>query len=147
MPKRDAVLVMEYDPDVRTMLRDALEDDGYAVQLVADASTGVQVLRYSPTAMTVLVDVVPVKDWSTAHSGVELLDALRHEAGTPDEHQLGRHTFILMSTNPQQALTLARAMPQPLSVLAKPFRLDELRARVAQAVHRHAAGPRTPFAA
>jgi CheY-like chemotaxis protein len=129
---RGEVLVMDGEPTVRAMVQGVLEDEGYTVQALADATVGLQVLQESPVPMTVLCDVVPLEHRPRAHSGMALLDALRQEAEAAATHQLRRHRYVLMSTNPQWALTRAGRLPPDvlLRVLEKPFSMGELRATV-----------------
>jgi hypothetical protein len=78
--------------------------------------------------MTVLFVVAPLHGLTHTASGLDLLDDLSSEGAEDDG--LARHGYVLMSANPEQALAGAEKLPPNLRILAKPFRLEELRARM-----------------
>jgi DNA-binding response OmpR family regulator len=108
------------------MLRVALADDGYAVQVTPDAVTGLHLLRDSATPVTVLFDVLPMPNLSHEESGLALFDAFAQD------ERLARNGYVLMSTDPAQALAGVETLPAGLRILPKPFRLEELFASLEQ---------------
>ncbi len=139
MPSRQSVVVIDCDPLIREMLAIILADAGYDVQSVPDGASASPILQNSPIPVTVLVDVVPPWHLSQDHSVVDLLDRVVEEASTHDGHrdghELDRHTYILTSTDPHDAMAWADILPPHLSlvVLIKPYDLDTLRETIATA--------------
>jgi CheY-like chemotaxis protein len=130
MSAQRTALVIDHSPDVREMLNVVLTYDGYTVQTTADATSGLQVLRDSATPVTVLFDVLPMPGLSHEQSGLTIFDALTQ--ASPDTEGLARHGYVLMSTNPEQALATVARVPAGLRILPKPFSLENLRASLVQ---------------
>lgn len=132
MDRRQTVLVIDPEPEVREALQLALEDEGYTVQTASDTTTGLSALRSSSDAMVVLFDVVPFHHLTRAETGLGLLDAVGQDAA-----RLGHHAFVMLTTAPAQAVTLAGALPPRLTipVVRKPFELDALVDTIEQAAY------------
>jgi DNA-binding NtrC family response regulator len=121
MPKLN-ILVLDDEPIVGKRLRPALEKSGYAVDVV---ETGAEAIRLidERTYDIVVTDI--------RMEGVDGMGVLRHVlARTP-------HTLVIMITGyatvdiAREALTLGA-----FEFIAKPFRLDDLRAVIARAAER-----------
>jgi signal transduction histidine kinase len=70
---RSLVLVIDDEADSRTLLRDYLEDAGYAVASAASATAGLEIMR-TQTPDLVTLDLV-----MTPHSGTDVLHAMQRE--------------------------------------------------------------------
>ena len=79
MEAHHTLLVVDDDMDIRDALQDALELEGYAVQLAADGLEALERLRSSePRPQLILLDLMmPRMD------GVAFREALRHERAWP----------------------------------------------------------------
>jgi two-component system, chemotaxis family, chemotaxis protein CheY len=80
MEAHHTLLVVDDDMDIRDALQDALELEGYAVQLAADGLEALERLRSSePRPQLILLDLMmPRMD------GVSFREALRHERSCSD---------------------------------------------------------------
>ncbi|NBD09956.1 MULTISPECIES: response regulator transcription factor [Corallococcus] len=80
MEAHHTLLVVDDDMDIRDALQDALELEGYAVQLAADGLEALERLRSSePRPQLILLDLMmPRMD------GVAFREALRHERACSD---------------------------------------------------------------
>jgi CheY-like chemotaxis protein len=122
-----AVLVVDNDADMRMTVRQALEDEQYVVFEAPDGPSALNQLRSASQPMVVLLDLLmPGLD------GIAVLHALA--ADTTIAH---RHTYILFTAASDAENVLSTGVPADLrvSLLAKPFDIDELLAVVAQAVN------------
>jgi DNA-binding response OmpR family regulator len=112
------ILVVDDDPSVRSVVKDALQQDGYQVDTV---STGRQVLaafaRHRP-ALLVLDLAMPEMD------GPRLVRTLR------DQTRWGRVPLVVLSGIPQAPEVGARLGAR--ACVRKPFDLQELLATVEQ---------------
>src|ERR1051326_3906022 len=112
------VLIVDDDPVVRSLMRDALEDDGFAV---VEAEEGVQACRICDDAIPslLIVDaIMPNMD------GFELCRSLRLRPGT-------RHVPILMATGLDDNGSIASAFDAGATdFIAKPLNWRILRHRV-----------------
>lgn len=118
------VLIVDDDAQIRETLEYALHDAGYAIVEVADGEDALDVLRATPYRAVVLLDLLmPGMD------GREVLDVLIN-----DPVLASRHAFVLMSADHQALLRVPSALLAQLSitVLKKPFDMDELLDTVAQ---------------
>ncbi|MBI3970677.1 MAG: response regulator [Chloroflexi bacterium] len=115
------ILVADDDKAIRDFIRQALEDEGYAVVTAADGREALELLAVVRPA-AILVDVaMPNVD------GVHLIDAYRRR---PAPHA----PIVLCSARLDLSLTAAQMHVDAL--LAKPFDLEELLDVCKQAVAR-----------
>lgn len=122
------ILVVDDEPDIRTMLRALLQYEGYIVSDAVDGVAGLAHLRASARSLIVLLD------YKMPHmNGEELLEAVM-----ADPHLAHRHAFIFVTANLpafspalQQLLTHA-AIP----VVQKPFRISEILDEIERAIVR-----------
>src|SRR5580700_3872094 len=95
-PQAAKILIVDDDPVVRSLMQDALEDDGFAV---VEAADGVEAFRRCEEEVPLLVIVdalMPKMD------GFELCQRLRRGAST-------KHLPILMATGLEDDASVARA--------------------------------------
>ena len=114
------ILVVEDDPAIRRLATDLLEDEGYEVRTAATGAEGLKVLeamRPLLPDLIVLDLMMPVMDGPTFHSKL------------PSDAR--RVPMLVLSGSRGAKATAARL---GADILAKPFDLDELVARVDRAV-------------
>ena len=116
-PSPAPILVVDDDPEIRQMLRWALEDDGLRVETVADGLQAVDTLAQRRPALLILDMGLPGLD---GYGVAEVVQAT-HGAAVP----------IIVVTADGHAATKARRVGA-FAYLAKPFELDQL----LSAVHR-----------
>jgi CheY-like chemotaxis protein len=110
------VLVVEDDPDIRAVVRDALEGAGYAVLEAADGAEALRLVRMTRPA-AVLLDVdVPVLDGPGFAAAYRALP--------------GPHAPLVVMTGAARARRWTRELAAD-GVLPKPFERAELYAAVA----------------
>lgn len=112
------ILVVDDDPDIRSTVRLALEDEGYVVFEAADGAEALQLLRDSETPLVVVLDL------RMPHlTGTALL-----QRASTTEPQLTKHTYILVTANDEMLSPLQRSMLQGMGVpiMCKPFDLEAL---------------------
>ena len=118
------LLVVDDDDDLRSLLAEVLEDDGYAVTTAADGAEALRILR-STTARPrlVLLDLVmPLLD------GREVCDAMQADADLRDI------PVLLLTGDPTgDTLDLGR---RTVGLVHKPIDLDRLLASVDRAWRR-----------
>ncbi|MFQ6113748.1 MAG: response regulator [bacterium] len=56
------ILVIDDEPQVRTMLKEIFEDEGYQVVTAADGEEGLKLYRYEPADLVVTDIVMPEKE-------------------------------------------------------------------------------------
>ncbi len=121
------VLVVDDDAAIRDTLHQLLEEDGYAVEMAADGSVALDMMRAAPFPMVVLLDLMMPR-----LNGYLVLDAVIAEP------RLQRHRYVVMTAS-ASALTepLQRVMErlEALSVI-KPFNIDHLLDLVAKSASR-----------
>jgi DNA-binding response OmpR family regulator len=125
------ILVVDDEPDVRQVIRDALERDGHAVVETPDAHGAVAALRGGSIVDLVLLDI-----GMPDGSGLDLLA----DHGRPDVPIIvvsGR------STEPDRVVGLRLGADD---YIVKPFSVHELAARVAAVLRRAATRPAPPMA-
>jgi two-component system response regulator QseB len=117
------LLLVEDDPDLRSMLTELFTDNGYAVESAADGQRGLH-LGLTRTFDVLLLDRrLPVVD------GMELLTGLRsHGVTTP---------VLMLSALAQPAERVAGLDAGAEDYLGKPFDIDELLARLRALRRRH----------
>jgi DNA-binding NtrC family response regulator len=127
MPTRtdDQLLVIEDDPEIRRAVREALEDEGYAVREAPDGAVGLRLLARTEESLVALVDYrMPQIDGY-------LLFRTVAEGGA----NLQRHAYVLVTANhahlPSAFVRLLASCHIP--IVDKPFDLDTLLLAVATA--------------
>jgi two-component system, chemotaxis family, chemotaxis protein CheY len=113
------ILLVDDDPDIRTLTRTFLEHEGYSVFSSGDADRAAQIFRSVPQ-----IDLLVTDLYMPGRSGMELgleLKAIRSDL-----------PVLMISGGTVEEDQEARLKAEGWSFLAKPFRLPELLA----AVHR-----------
>jgi DNA-binding response OmpR family regulator len=124
MNARLRVLVIDDDPDIRTLLRELLGRAGYTVGEAPDGRTGLRMLHATPPALVILDVSMPELD------GYQTLERIRDLSDVP----------VLMLTARTQELEKVRGLSAGADdYVAKPFGRQELLARV-QALLRRTGG-------
>jgi DNA-binding NtrC family response regulator len=133
MGEQKRILIVDDEPNVRLMLRTALQSVGHAVTEAGDGSAALQLLRgQAPACDLVVLDLLmPRMD------GMELLRRLRAENITVPVVILTAHGSIPEAV---EAMKLGA-----IDFLTKPTTPDALRKVVAEVIERHAV-PHTPVA-
>ena len=109
------VLIVDDDPQIVDMLRNVLEDAGFAVLTARDGEAALALLQHTPVAL-VLTDLMMPQ-----LTGLQLAQQLRNDART------AAIPVVAMSAAPPQHIPEVFA-----AVLAKPFALDDLVTTVRQ---------------
>lgn len=104
------ILVVDDDPDIREVVRDILEGEGYRVATAANGAEALRVLEQQPAALVLLDMRMPVLN------GWDFAAALRAR---------GARTPILVMTAAQSARRWAEEIGAQ-GYIAKPFDLSEL---------------------
>ena len=118
---RTPVLVVDDDPALRTMMTEALDADGYAVQAADSGAHALELLRRQRPAVIILDLMMPVIDgWAFIES---YRDVARAEIPI---------VAVSAAMSPRSVECLRWLGVQ--ASLAKPFDLGELLERVAEAV-------------
>lgn len=121
------ILIVEDESDLRALLHLQLELDGYTVVGCETAERGLEILRGRP------VDLVLLDAGLPGMTGYEMLRAVVHEPGLTD-------VPVIMLTGSRGIEDVAHAFRLGAQDhLAKPFRSQDLRARIAAALDRRAA--------
>lgn len=112
------ILVVDDDDDIRLVICEVLADVGYVVSEAPDGKPVLERLRASEQGMVVLLDInMP------GMNGIQVLQTIAAQ----DELAL-RHIFVLVTAHydslPDEVLALLQRLG--ISVLAKPFDLDDL---------------------
>jgi CheY-like chemotaxis protein len=107
------VVVVDDERDIRDTLRDAFEDEGYAVATAANGEEALGLLRKTQRPCVVIVDIImPVM------SGSELYSALRADPALKDI------PVVVSTSDPSRA-------PAGVLIMRKPIDLDRLIGAVA----------------
>jgi len=110
------ILIVEDDRKVAGFLAQGLREEGHAVDLAADGDEGTTLAHVNPYDVILLDVVLPKKN------GFQVAQELRRE---------GRNTPILMLTSRDGVEDIVRGLDSGADdYLAKPFRFDELLARI-----------------
>ena len=117
--ERSIALVVEDDPWIRLLLRDLLTDGGYAVLEASNGSAALRLAQRQPPALVLLDLVLPEQ------SGLELLTELKSTRAT------AHVPVIAVSARPD--LLAPRAAELADAVVAKPFDIEELLAKISAA--------------
>ncbi len=113
------VLVIDDDPSVRMVIRYLLEEFGYACETAADGRSGLA--RFDEGGWDLVLTDIAMPDVS----GWDVIEAIRHRAPTMP---------ILLVTAYDDPAVMRRASGWRVPVIAKPFRLETLKAAVLQAL-------------
>ena len=125
------VLIVDDDQELRELLREILEDEGYQVTEVADGETALDLLRRSQERFVVLVDYLMPKG-----GGKRMLQEVSQDAVLST-----RHAYVLLTARTRLSLpVLGLTNTLSIPVVRKPFELEILLATVAQALKRLEAG-------
>jgi CheY-like chemotaxis protein len=119
------VVVIEDDPVIRQVEHQLLEDEGYTVLEAPDGAVGLSLLTHAGESVVALVDYcMPTMD------GYTMLQAVAN-----DGEDLRRHAYVLVTANrdlmPSAFWRLLAT--QHIPIVNKPFTIDELLERVAEA--------------
>ncbi|MBX3663110.1 MAG: response regulator transcription factor [Burkholderiales bacterium] len=122
-PLPDVALVVEDDDQIAYLLRFILEREGYRVELANDGRAAMDLIgRIAPPALTMLDVMLPHAD------GYQLLGAIRAQ-------EAWRGVPVLMLTAKSQEKDIVRALDSGADdYLVKPFKPEELRARIKRLV-------------
>ncbi len=111
------LLVVEDEPAVRSLVVNSLERDGYAVLEAGSAAEAMRVAASQPRIDLLLTDA----NMPGGQSGIDLANALVAER--PDL------IVVVMSGYTEESLSIS-GLPEPATMLHKPFTPRELRARI-----------------
>jgi DNA-binding response OmpR family regulator len=116
---RGVVLVVEDEEQIAYLLRFILEREGYQVELAGDGRAALGLIgSIAPPALAMLDVMLPHAD------GYQLLGAIR-------AHEAWRDVPVLMLTAKSQEKDIVRALDGGADdYLVKPFKPEELRARI-----------------
>jgi CheY-like chemotaxis protein len=127
-PTSGRVLVVDDSPDMRALLRDVLQDEGYTVHEARDGQVALDWLRQTAERWVVLADHLMPR-----LNGAGLITAV-----LADPPLAARHAFIYMTATdqviPRDLQVQLAALQAP--ILCKPFSFDACLAAVAEAVTR-----------
>lgn len=120
-----SILIVDDDQSIRETLRMALEDEGYTVYEARDGAEALDILRASAQPLVALLDLRLPR-----MTGDALLRRIQRKERLP-----ARHTFLMVTANREQLSPASLRLLQRMhvSVIPKPFELDDLLARVARA--------------
>ncbi len=127
------ILVAEDDPDLRSLLRHALEADGHAVVTAADGREALDLYRADAPDLLLLDVMMP------RLSGFEVLRELRGSGELRPESPI-----LVLTARSSEGDVLTGFELGAADYLTKPFILGELRARVKLLLAR-TAGVRSPL--
>jgi CheY-like chemotaxis protein len=116
------VLVVEDDRGIRTLIRAALKDEGYTVQVAVHGRAALELLEQYLPKLILLDMMMPVMDGSTFH---QMLQADARHRDIP---------IVLMSA--AHNLQLLAGAPRVMALLPKPFQLNTLLHVVEQQIGR-----------
>jgi two-component system response regulator MtrA len=120
---RAGILIVEDDPAMHDLLRDALETSGYRVWIAENASDAKDMVRDVRPDLVILDLMLPDAD------GLVLCAALKARANVP--------IIICSATNRKRDAVLALHLGAD-DFVAKPFELDDLEARIEAVLRRSA---------
>ena len=125
------VLIVDDDQELRDLLREILEEEGYQVSEAANGDTALNLLQHSTERRVVLLDYLMPHG-----GGKRVLQTVSQDAALST-----RHVFILLTARARLSLpVLEAAEGLSVPVVRKPFDLEVLLATVAQAFSRIEAG-------
>ncbi|NTW52088.1 MAG: response regulator [Chlorobiaceae bacterium] len=116
MKRNTPILVIEDDEDIRQMICDILEDDGYSTLQASDGNEGLMVLRKTPGISIIITDLLmPEKE------GIETISEIRKDFAWIRILAISGGGIYI----PENYLNLAKAMGAD-ATLSKPFGSSEL---------------------
>jgi two-component system response regulator FlrC len=122
------VLIVEDDADMRELLVETLERDGYLVLAASSATEASGLIQQQSGQKALRIDLVLSDVRMAGPTGIDLGHLLREARGaTP---------LILMTAFPEPAVQIAAA-DLGASVLPKPFHLETLRRTVLTTIASH----------
>ncbi|MBI2871917.1 MAG: response regulator transcription factor [Chloroflexi bacterium] len=130
MEQKDAkakILVVDDEGPIREMLRDILEQEGYAVQDVADGEEGLKTFFSWKPSLVVLDILMPKMD------GWQLLERIREMSEAP---------VIVLSALAEERHAVRGLRSGADDYVSKPVRTSEFLARVEAALRKAKIGPR-----
>lgn len=118
VPEHDCVLVIEDEPDIRSVLREALEREGFTVAEVGDGDAALEAVRSLAPSLVILDLGLPRRP------GIEVLREIRAAGGTPviilsgrgEETdrilglELGADDFVTKPFSPREVAVRAKAV-------------------------------------
>jgi CheY-like chemotaxis protein len=127
----NCVLVVDDDRDLRNLLRDILQDEGYIVREARNGQVALDLLRQTTEGWVVLTD----------HMMPQLTGAGLISAVLDGTHSPIHHAFIYMTAGGYVIDSVLQQMLDMLHapILCKPFSVEECLATVAMAFERLAA--------
>jgi CheY-like chemotaxis protein len=129
--KCQAILVVEDDEDIRDLVTDILENEGFQVESAANGAEGLRKLEKMPVPTLVFLDLM-----MPSMNGWEFLDARKK-----DKRLAGHRVVTISALKPSESLD----DPTPLKVdgaIAKPLSLE----RIWNNVNRYCRKPSTALA-
>ena len=124
-PLEIAVLVIDDEPEICAVVRDALEGEGYRVMWHTSGDVGLQSAQVEPPDLVIL-------DWRLAGvvTGAEVLEQLRSDGRTNGS------SVLLLTAAPDLVEGKAVLADGHVELLGKPFELEELFDAVARLTQR-----------
>lgn len=118
------ILIVDDDADIRQSMRIILEEiGGHTVVEAEDGSAGLDVLRASNVRLIVVLDrLMPGLD------GFDVLQAV-----VAEKELATRHAYILATGSHKDPHELLQGAPLAVTIMSKPFGLDDLLAVVSRA--------------
>lgn len=119
------ILVVEDDPDIRTLVTNVLLDEGYHVAAVANGEEAMHFLHTHPSPTLIITD-----RRMPSSTGDELIEHMLHFRSL--ERRVG--VIVMSAYLPQPDETITRYIEHFNGVfIAKPFTIDQLLAAVSRA--------------
>lgn len=127
------ILIVDDEPDIRMMLRDLLQLEGYSASEAADGVYGLDQLRASPRPLIVLLDYKMPR-----MNGEEVLQAVM-----ADPQLAHRHAFIFVTANlPSFSPALHQLLADAaIAVVQKPFQVMAILDEIERAIVRLSTSP------
>jgi DNA-binding response OmpR family regulator len=124
-PQHHTVLVVDDEPDICAVVRDALEGESYRVTCHTSGDAGLQTAQAQPPDLVIL-------DWRLAGvvTGAEVLEQLRSDGRTNGS------SVLLLTAAPDLVEGEAVLEVGQVELLGKPFELEELFDAVARLTQR-----------
>lgn len=121
------VMVVDDDPEVRTLIESIVAKEGHEVLAAADGSNAWSMLEREPAAIFVDIDM-------PGETGVEFVLRLR-------EHPVCAEVPVVFVTAfRERARPLVSTGAGVVDVIDKPFRIDDIKDRLARMLEIHAGG-------
>lgn len=117
------IVVIDDDQDVREVLADLLVAEGYRVRCFSNGADALAALRRDASASLILLDLM-----------MPVMNGWRFREEQARDLRLGCIPVIAMSACADIGPS---TLPRPLALLAKPFNVEALLARIAERVRVH----------